>query len=177
MSRTDMRQASASAWCTPERLAVLRGWAESGISRDQVAKRLFISTKELSKWIQEKPEIQEALAHLPEEADFAVIRALHQKATGYTVTVKKAIKCKSVLYEGGKKVEEREEICPIAEEIYLPPDLRAQAVWLENRLPGAWKFSAQAAENGESGESTGGVVVLSAVALTESESDAEAGQD
>lgn len=161
----------AAIWRTPERLPVLRGWVEDGLTREALAERMSISVERLSKWIRQYPEIAEALSHIPDEADYAVVRALHQKATGFKVTVQKNVKCKTVLYEGGKKVEEREELLPVQEEIYVAPDLRAQSIWLENRMPDLWHFSAQSDSEGE--DVQGGVVVLSAVSETSEGGEAE----
>lgn len=161
----------AAVWRTPERLPVLRGWAEDGLTREAVADHMSVSVERLSKWIRQYPEIAEALSHIPAESDYAVVQALHRKAIGFKVTVQKNVKCKTVVYEGGKKAEEREELLPVQEEIYVAPDLRAQSIWLENRMPELWHFKAQ--PDGENEEVQGGVVVLSAVGETPESGEAE----
>ena len=76
-----------------------------------------------------------------------------------------------MVYEGGKKAEEREELLPVQEEIYVAPALRAQSIWLENRMPELWHFKAQ--PDGENEEVQSGVVVLSAVGETPESGEAE----
>ncbi len=62
-----------------------------------------------------------------------------QKALGFKDTVRKAIKCKEVIYDNGKRISEKEHIEYADEEIYVPPDTTAAIFWLKNRKPEEWR--------------------------------------
>lgn len=73
------------------------------------------------------------------KADQAVEDALLKKATGYTQVEKKVVLQKTVIYQDGKRIQEKNEPVTVEEESYIPPDIRAQLFWLKNRQPQRWK--------------------------------------
>jgi len=75
-----------------------------------------------------------------------VEKALFRKATGYKETVTKPVKCKTILYEGGKKARESEEIVYANEDVFVAPDTTAMSFWLRNRRPDRWKNKPEDAE-------------------------------
>ena len=74
-----------------------------------------------------------------EVVDRQVENALLKKSLGFKETVRKAIKCKEVQYDNGKRISEKEHIEYADEEVYVPPDTTAQIFWLKNRRPDKWK--------------------------------------
>lgn len=72
--------------------------------------------------------------------DTAVEQALFQSAVGGVRPIRKAYKLKRVLYDEttGRKQCEFEEIVHNTEEVYDPPNLQAQQVWLRSRKPEVW---------------------------------------
>lgn len=141
----------------------LRRLAESGLSEDEIAERVGLDRGVFQRWKKKYPLFNSALHLGSPNADLEVISALHKKATGYNVEVKKAYKLKRIDYdpETGKKVREYEEIAQVPDEDHVPADVRAGIFWLKNRQGDAWNDRTdRPAQDG--GESEGGVVVIPA---------------
>ena len=126
-------------WLTPEGLLKLEGWARDGLTDEQIAHNMGISRETLSQWRKKYSDISDTLKRGKEVVDREVENALLQKALGFKETVRKAIKCKEVKYDNGKRVSEKEHIEYAEEEVYVPPDTTAQIFWLKNRRPDKWK--------------------------------------
>ena len=127
-------------WLTPESLTLIRGMACMGKSQEQIAACMGISPSTLRNWQKQYPEIASALAFGKENADYAVMEALHRKAVGYTTPLKKTYKLKHTEFdpESGKKVLEYEELQTGIDETHVPADTRAEIFWLQNRCPEDW---------------------------------------
>ena len=117
----------------------MEGWARDGLTDEQIAHNMGISAKTLYDWKNNHSKICEALKKGKEVVDREVENALLQKALGFKDTIRKAIKCKEVIYDNGKRVSEKEHIEYADEEIYIPPDTTAQIFWLKNRKPEEWR--------------------------------------
>lgn len=126
-------------WLTTEGLLKLEGWARDGLTDEQIAHNMGISRETLSQWRKKYSDISDTLKRGKEVVDREVENALLQKALGFKETVRKAIKCKEVKYDNGKRVSEKEHIEYAEEEVYVPPDTTAQIFWLKNRRPDKWK--------------------------------------
>jgi transposase-like protein len=126
-------------WLTPEGLLKLEGWARDGLTDEQIAHNMGISRETLSQWRKKYSDISDTLKKGKEVVDREVENALLQKALGFKETVRKAIKCKEVKYDNGKRISEKEHIEYAEEEVYVPPDTTAQIFWLKNRRPDKWK--------------------------------------
>ena len=115
------------------------------------------------------PEFAEAIALGKASADYAVVRSLYKKATGYNVTLNKTYKLKRVDYdpETGKKIREYEELATGADETHVPADLRAETFWLRNRQSDRW--SEKQEHPTIDGEGTGIVVIPEADMIDEEE--------
>lgn len=151
-------------WLTPENLALLRGMACIGKSHAQIAAYIGISLSTLKRWQKRYPEIASALAFGKDNADFAVMEALHRKAVGYTTPLKKTYKIKRTEFDpdSGKKVLEYEELQTGIDETHVPADTRAEIFWLQNRCGEEWGEAVPESE-GESG----GVIELPSVMAQE----------
>ena len=92
-------------------------------------------------WRDKHPALSAALKSTKEVADREVENALFNKATGYTVKLKKPMKVRHVEYDevSGRKVAEYERIEYIEEEVHVPADTTAQIFWLKNRKPNEWR--------------------------------------
>lgn len=126
-------------WMNPEGILRLEAYARDGLTDEEIAKKLDISTSTLYEWKKKYPEISEALKKGKEIPDIEVENKLFESACGIKVTVKKPIKVKEVIFENGKKVKEIEKVVQAEEEIYIPPQVTAQIFWLKNRKPDTWK--------------------------------------
>ena len=134
-----MAKAKYEYWLTDDGLLLLAAWARDGLVDDQIAHNMGIARSTLNEWKKKYTVISDTLKKGKEIVDIEVENALFKKATGYTVIVKKPIKCKKVVYEHGRKVSEIETIEYAEEEVYIPPETAAQVFWLKNRRPDKWR--------------------------------------
>lgn len=118
-------------WTSEDKLILLEGWARDGYKFADVAKRIGISSKQLIKWRDEYPEINEALRKGREVVDYKVESALLKAALGYRtreVTIISVLQ-KGQLVEVEKQVVEKD----------ISPSVPACQTWLYNRMPHKWK--------------------------------------
>lgn len=144
-------------WLTPESLTLIRGMACIGKSHEQIAACMGISLATLRRWQKRYPEIAAALAFDKDNADYAVMEALHRKAVGYTTPLKKTYKLKHTEFDpdSGKKVLEYEELQTGIDETHVPADTRAEIFWLQNRRTQDW-----GEDKAEDESESGGVIAL-----------------
>ncbi len=74
-------------WQTPQRLALLRGWAREDLPPEEIARRCGVSRRVLERWRRQSQQIDQALAQSRELADRVMEDARYLRATGYTTTV------------------------------------------------------------------------------------------
>lgn len=123
-----------------ERSIVLTQWARNGLTKDEIAGNMNISSQTLYEWQKKCPDISECLKNARAYAHARVENALYQKAIGYTVIKQQPVKKKVADYDGvGKKIGEHEEIELIEVTEQLPPDMGAIAFYLKNNMPEKYK--------------------------------------
>lgn len=137
----EMAKSKAEKWLEPYGLLRIEGWARDGLTEEQIAKNMGVSRSTLSDYKVKYPDILRAIKNSKEVADREVENALFNKATGYTVKLKKPMKVRHVEYDevSGRKVAEYERIEYIEEEVHVPADTTAQIFWLKNRKPNEWR--------------------------------------
>lgn len=137
----EMAKSKAEKWLEPDGLLRIEGWARDGLTEEQIAKNMGVSRSTLSDYKVKYPDILRAIKNSKEVADREVENALFNKATGYTVKLKKPMKVRYVEYDevSGRKVAEYERIEYIEEEVHVPADTTAQIFWLKNRKPNEWR--------------------------------------
>ena len=128
-------------WLTEEGLLRIQGWARDGLTQKDIAKNCRISEYTLRQWRDKFPEIAEALRVGKDAADRVVENALYKSACGYTETIRKPMRIKTIEYdpETGKKVREVEKVVAVEEQIHFPAQVTAQIFWLKNRKPEQWR--------------------------------------
>lgn len=126
-------------WITEYGLVQIEGWARDGLTDEQIASKMGISRSTLNVWKKNFPDISDTLKKGKDYSDRLVESSLFNKATGYTVTLKKPIKVKEIKYNTKGKRVETEKIVYVEEEVYIPPDVTAQIFWLKNRKPEVWR--------------------------------------
>lgn len=135
-----MAKSKADEWLTEDKLTLLEAWARDGLTDEQIAHNMGISVASLYNYKNQHLEILEALKKNKEIVDIEVENALHKKALGYNVPVRKAFKVKEVIYnDNGKKIKETERLEYADEEIHVPADTTAQIFWLKNRKKEQWR--------------------------------------
>ena len=137
----EMAKSKVEKWLEPDGLLRIEGWARDGLTEEQIAKNMGVSRSTLSDYKVKYPDILRAIKNSKEVADREVENALFNKATGYTVKLKKPMKVRHVEYDevSGRKVAEYERIEYIEEEVHVPADTTAQIFWLKNRKPNEWR--------------------------------------
>lgn len=137
----EMAKSKAGKWLEPDGLLRIEGWARDGLTEEQIAKNIGVSRSTLSDYKVKYPDILRAIKNSKEVVDREVENALFNKATGYTVKLKKPMKVRHVEYDevSGRKVAEYERIEYIEEEVHVPADTTAQIFWLKNRKPNEWR--------------------------------------
>lgn len=156
-----MAQGKYAEWLEPESLALLTAWAREGLDYAQMATNMGISESTFREWRKKYPALSAAVKHGRAHAIAEIENALHKRAAGYTVPVRKAFKVRIVDYDEntGRRLREHEEIVEAIEEVHVPPDTTAQIFYLTNRKPDEWKRNrAEVIEDAETGET--GVVML-----------------
>lgn len=174
-----MAKTKYEKWVGQHGLECVRRLAEDGLSDEEIAVRLALPVPTLRLWKRKYADFAEALGIGRSGADFAVVKALYRKATGYNVALNKTYKLKRVEFdpETGKKVREYEELATGVDETYVPADLRAETFWLKNRQPDRWhERQARSGEDAE-GEGLGPCVLeIPEADLLGEDDSAEAGQ-
>ena len=151
-------------WLEPKSLELLTAWAREGLDFSQIAKNVGVSESTLREWRKNHPAIAAAIKHGRAHAIAEVENALHKRALGYTVELKKAIKVKVIDYDPStqRKIREREEIAIGVDEMHVPADTTAQIFYLTNRKPEEWKRNRPEVINDGEDENTGVLIVEAA---------------
>lgn len=129
-------------WITPEGLTLIEEWAKNGLTDEQIAKNMGITTSTLYEWKKKYSEVSESLKRGKAVIDTQVENALLKRALGYKYT---EIKTKRFTIEG----TEAEEVTETIKEVV--PDTTAQIFWLKNRKPLEWRDKKNIEHSGEIG--------------------------
>lgn len=126
------------------RLEFVKAAARMGNSEEEISKQLGVSYSTFREYKKKHPELQAALSEGADDANGAVVNALHRRALGYTVKVRKVFKIKKPVIEDGRKIAEEEVLETGEEDVHVPADTKAIIFWLTNRIPELWKSSPDA---------------------------------
>lgn len=121
------------------RLEFVKSAARMGNSEEEIAKQLGVSYSTFREYKKKHPELQNALREGADDANGAVVNALHRRALGYTATVRKVFKLKKPIIEDGKKIAEEEVLETAEEDVHVPADTKAIIFWLTNRNSTEWR--------------------------------------
>lgn len=153
-------------WITDEGKVKIQGWAQDGLTDEQIAKNIGINVSTLYEWKNKYPEIDESLKKGKEVVDREVENALFKRAIGYKTTdhqFKMVDVDSEVLKTKRRKtaneykldhpeatqqeiddyavanVPTREKVEVTQNERDVPPDTTAAIFWLKNRKPVEWR--------------------------------------
>lgn len=126
------------------RLEFVKAAARMGNSEEEISKQLGVSYSTFREYKKKHPELQAALSEGADDANGAVVNALHRRALGYTAKVRKVFKIKKPVIEDGRKIAEEEVLETGEEDVHVPADTKAIIFWLTNRIPELWKSSPDA---------------------------------
>ena len=141
-----MAKGKYAEWLEPDGLLRLEGWARDGLTDEQIAHNMGINVATLYRWKNDHSEICNVLKKTKEVVDREVENALHKRAVGFKISIKKPIKIKREYYDDYGRKCSVEEIEQAEETVYIPPDTTAQIFWLKNRKRDVWGDKAQAVE-------------------------------
>ena len=110
------------------RLAEIEEWARDGFTDKEIAARLLVSENSFAAYKNEHEELREALES-GAYADTLVENAFFKSCIGYKVKVKVPIKV---------RLSGEDSVIAVDEEKYIPPNTKAQILWLKNRRPEKW---------------------------------------
>ena len=130
-------------WLSPDGLLRLEAYARDGLTDEQIAHNMGISTATLYNYKRDHLEILEALKKGKEVVDIQVENALLKRALGYSYEEKKV----EVSEEGTKVTKTIKEVVP---------DTTAQIFWLKNRRPDRWRDKQDIEHSGQ----IGGVTIV-----------------
>ena len=123
----DVAKGKYQKWLTKDGRLLLEAWARDGLTDEQIAHNLGITTSTLYAWKNRFPEISEALKKGKEVVDVEVENALLKRAKGFAY------------------LEEKQEIDAVGRRTVtrtvkqVAPDVGAAAFWLKNRKPSVWR--------------------------------------
>lgn len=116
----------------------VEAWARDGLTDEQIAHNLGISTAVFYDYKHKYPEFTEALKNGKEDIDIIVENSLLKRATGYQYeeVTYEAIEIKSGSGEN-VVIQPATKIKTVVKEVQ--PDTTAQIFWLKNRKPAQWR--------------------------------------
>lgn len=117
-------------WLTKEGLTLIEGWAKAGLSDEQIATNVGVTTTTFYDWKKKYADFSEALKKGKEVSDFEVENALFKSAIGYEYEERKEVQ---EVVDGvmRKKVEITRK--------QVPPNATSAIFWLKNRKPVEWR--------------------------------------
>lgn len=117
-------------WLTKEGLTLIEGWAKTGLSDEQIATNIGVTTTTFYDWKKKYADFSEALKKGKEVSDFEVENALFKSAIGYEYEERKEVQ---EVVDGvmRKKVEITRK--------QVPPNATSAIFWLKNRKPVEWR--------------------------------------
>lgn len=120
-------------WLTEEGLLLLEAWARNGLTDEQIAKNMGITSRTLYQWKNNYVQIFQSLKKGKEVVDIQVENALLKRALGYSY--------KEVTRERVTNPVTGSSELTVTKEVIkeIPPDTTAQIFWLKNRKPNDWR--------------------------------------
>jgi len=133
--------AKIDRWLSKEGLKQVEAWAAS-CTDQELAGKLGVTRSTLAQWKKTNPDISDAVTRGRADVHACenVEKTLLDRALGYTVPVKKAMKLRHVRYnDEGRRISEDEEVVIVEEEQHVPADVGAIRFFLTNRAPDRWQ--------------------------------------
>jgi len=123
-----MAKGKYKEWLTGDGLIKLEGWARDGLTNEQIAHNMGITSETLRVWSNEYSVISVALKRGKEVVDIEVENALLKRAMGYEYEEKEMT------------VNKQKESTIVKKTIkQVAPDVTAQIFWLKNRKRKEWR--------------------------------------
>lgn len=133
--------AKIDQWLSKEGLQQIETLA-SQCTDKELADRIGVARSTLALWAKKNSDISDAITRgrADVRACADVEKTLLDRALGYTVPLRKAMKVRHVKYNSeGRRISEDEEIVTVVEEQHVPGDVNAIRFFLTNRAPERWQ--------------------------------------
>lgn len=118
-------------WLEKDKLILLEGWRRDGLSYEQIAANIGISTQTFNDWCWKYKEIKEAVKKGEEVCVYEVENALYKAAIGYDVTESERIETE--MPDGTITTQKR------MRKRHIPPSVGAICFILKNRRSSKWQ--------------------------------------
>lgn len=115
-------------WLTEDGLTKIEAWARDGLTDEQIAHNIGITTTTLYDWKKKYSAFSDALKKGKEVVDIQVENALLKRALGYSYTETTRERLENGKMEVTKTVTKE-----------VQSDTTAQIFWLKNRRPDRWR--------------------------------------
>ena len=116
---------------------------EEGKTDKQVANIIGVTEQTINNWKIKHKSFFESLKQKKEFADQEVVRALFERATGYSHEEEKLL----VVSDGGDRGSRVERVMTTK---HYPPDPTSMIFWLKNRQPDLWREKQEVQQTGDS---------------------------
>lgn len=115
-------------WLSEDGITLIAGWRRQGLSIQKITKDLIgVSQTTFWNWYRECPKLKEACCVALEVCNVQVEESLFKRACGYDYYEERWD-----LIEGELRLAQRFKK-------HMPPDTKAIAMWLYNRMPNRWR--------------------------------------
>lgn len=140
-------------WIEGEGLERIKAWYRDGLTNEDVAHNIGISTPTLYEWLRKYPSLASASKITREVADLRVENALYKRARGYDYTEE--------IWERkvDKATGEESMVLVKRMEKHMPPDTTAQIFWLKNRKVDVWRDKREVSADVTDGRETGVAII------------------
>ena len=128
-----MAKGKYQEWLTEDGLRLLKHWARNGLTDEEIANTIGISTQTLYNWKNKHVEIFEALKKTKEAYDSEVVDALERSALGYFVWEEEWTN------KWNPKTKQFDLTLSKKKRVWVKPDTTAQIFWLKNRDKLHWR--------------------------------------
>ena len=135
---TSIAKSKYREWLQEDNLLRIEGWARQGLTDEQIASNMGISTATFYNWRNKHVEILESLKKGKAPVDFEVENALYKRAVGFEYEEVETL-YEEVNGEKKKKVKRTKRTAL--------PDTSAIIFWLKNRKPEQWRKMNPTVEN------------------------------
>lgn len=142
-------------WLTAEGLERLAEMA-ARLTDAEMAREMGISSSTYYDWLGKYAQMSECISGARAGAQARannerVESSLFELACGCVRKIKKPIKVRSTSYDARGRRVDRERVVYADEEVFVPPNVKAQIFWLTNRAPERWRNRIEAAVSGSEG--------------------------
>lgn len=119
------------------KLALVRGWCRRGLTQEQIAENLGISTQSFNNYLKRYEEFADAVEEGAAECEIHIENALVKRALGYSY--KEVTRERKLVVDPETGEQEYKLVVTKSVTKHVVPDVGAQQYYLEHRAPKRWE--------------------------------------